>query len=603
VGKNPVQVAPKWRKVQPHKRPQPRNLREAVAEAETNSAVRTTINWNRVFGWRQIPSGARFFIVIHPIKMQNNTQDKDRLFSRVYPKCSKFVPEDIWQQLVARSESLEFFTDIISDKTIELKLPVYLGELARLELHVYRLIADNTPVPDYADKLFINPTLQLFDNSWKNLARQIDGTAEVPDPEKGEERIVVWRHPVSGMVKAKPVSEDDLLALKIVLEELSVRAVAQEGGTHVAAIESVLIRALSEGLVIGPEPIIKRHYLPENYKEIERSFFEARIFSLQWHITQVCDLHCRHCYDRNQYQTLSLEQETDILDDLADFCSSQNVHGQVTFTGGNPLLHPNFEKLYQEAADRGFTLAILGNPASREQIERVQAIQPLAFYQVSLEGLEEHNDYMRGKGHFKKILAFLDLLRELGIFSMVMLTLTRDNMEQVLPLAEILRDKVDLFTFNRLSLVGEGANLVTVDAGKYPAFLKAYNDAVGTNPCLGIKDNLLNILYHEEERPLFGGCTGFGCGAAFNFITILADGSVHACRKFPSPLGNILDSSLNEIYHTKAADKYRWGAVECEECPIRPVCGGCLAVAHGHGLDIFRQKDPCCFIDSNDIVC
>ena len=550
-----------------------------------------------------MPSRARFFIVIHPISMQNNTQDQDQIFSRVYPKCSKLVPENIWQQLVARSESLEFFTDIISDKASELKLPDYLGELARLELYVYRLIATNPPVPEYSKKLSINPTLQLFENTWRNLALQIDGAAGGPDPVEGKERILVWCHPVNGMIRAKPVSEDDLLALKIVLEELSLLAVAQEGGTHVAAIESALIRALDHGLIIGPEPLIKRDYLPENYREIDRSFFEARIFSLQWHITQVCDLHCRHCYDRNQYESLTLEQETGILDDLADFCSSHNVHGQVTFTGGNPLLHPNFEKLYREAADRGFTLAILGNPTSREQIERLQAIQPLAFYQVSLEGLEEHNDYMRGRGHFKNILAFLDILRELGIFSMVMLTLTRDNMDQVLPLAEILRAKTDLFTFNRLSLVGEGANLVTVDAGKYPGFLKAYNDAVDTNPCLGIKDNLLNILYHKQKRPMFGGCTGFGCGAAFNFITILADGSVHACRKFPSPLGNILDNSLSEIYHTKAADQYRRGADECKECPIRPVCGGCLAVAHSSGRDIFRQKDPCCFIDSKDIMC
>jgi selenobiotic family peptide radical SAM maturase len=535
--------------------------------------------------------------------MQSKTQKKSQLFSRAYPKCRTLVPENIWGQLVALSKSLELFPQVLNDRAAELQLAAYLGELALLELYIFNLNADNTPVPEYSEKLSINPTLQFFENSWKNLALQIDDIAEGPAPENKEERIIVWRHPVNGKIKAKPVTEGDLLALKIVLEELSPPAVAQEGGTHVAAIESALILALDDGLVIGPEPLIKRHYLPENYKEIDRSFFAARIFSLQWHITQACDLHCRHCYDRSQYKTLSLEQETDVLDDLADFCSSHNVHGQVTFTGGNPLLHPNFEELYREAADRGFTLAILGNPSDREQIERLQAIQSPAFYQVSLEGLEEHNDYMRGTGHFRKILAFLNLLRELGIYSMVMLTLTRDNMDQVLPLAEILRDKTDLFTFNRLSLVGEGANLVTVDAREYPGFLRAYNDAVGTNPCLGIKDNLLNILYHKQKRPLFGGCTGFGCGAAFNFITILADGSVHACRKFPSPLGNILDNSLSEIYHSETAVQYRGGAVECRECPIRPVCGGCLAVAHSHGRDIFRQKDPYCFIDSNDSLC
>ena len=471
-----------------------------------------------------------------------------------------------------------------------------------MESYVAGLEADDTPVPEYAEKVSVNPTLQLFENSWKNLACLIDKAAEDLEPEKTAELVIVWRHPVDGKVRAKQVQKEDLLAMKMALEELSVQAVAKEGNVHAAAVESALIRALHDGVVIGPEPFIKRDSRPEQYRDVDPSFFSARIFSLQWHITQACDLHCRHCYDRKQYRALAPEQEIGILDDLARFCASHNVHGQVTFTGGNPLLHPNFATLYQEAADRGFTTAILGNPASREEIERLQAIQPLAFYQVSLEGLPEHNDYMRGRGHFERVLAFLDLLRELGVFSMVMLTLTRDNMAQVLPLAEILRNRTDLFTFNRLSLVGEGANLAAVDPGEYPGFLRAYGAAVGINPCLGIKDNLLNIIYHEQERPLFGGCTGFGCGAAFNFITILADGTVHACRKFPSPLGSILDNSLSEIYHSAAARRYREGAAECLDCSIRPVCGGCLAVAHSHGRNIFRERDPYCFIDSQYLL-
>ena len=528
-------------------------------------------------------------------------QEKLNLFNKAYPLCSKVVPGNIWQQLVAHAESLELIADSISTWAVELALPGYLGELARLEFYVFSLTAANIPVPEYAERLTVNPTLQLFENSWQNLAPRIDNGAGALEPVKGTEHIIVWVHPQSGRIKARAVQAEDLLAMKMAIEELSVHAVVRESGAHAAAIESALIRALNDGVIIGPESLIKRPYNPEDYIDIDRSFFAARIFTLQWHITQACDLHCRHCYDRNQYKSLTLDQEIAILDDLARFCSAHNVHGQVSFTGGNPLLHPDFTKLYQAAADRGFSIAILGNPAAREQIEHLQAIQPPVFYQVSLEGLEEHNDYMRGRGHFKRVLAFLDLLRECNIFSMVMLTLTRDNMEQVLPLAEILRSKTDLFTFNRLSLVGEGANLSTVDREKYPAFLLDYARAVGSNPCLGIKDNLFNILYHKQRKPLFGGCTGFGCGAAFNFITVLSDGSVHACRKLPSFLGNILDKSLGEIYNGEIARQYRDGAAECRDCAIRPLCGGCLAVAYSHGRDIFTQKDPYCFIDSKDL--
>jgi hypothetical protein len=56
------------------------------------------------------------------------------------------------------------------------------------------------------------------------------------------------------------------------------------------------------------------------------------------------------------------------------------------------------------------------------------------------------------------------------MYTMVMLTLTRDNLDQVLPLAELLRDRADFFTFNRLSTVGEGASLQMPEKEAFEAF-------------------------------------------------------------------------------------------------------------------------------------
>ena len=91
-----------------------------------------------------------------------------------------------------------------------------------------------------------------------------------------------------------------------------------------------------------------------------------------------------------------------------------------------------------------------------------------------MEGLREHNDWIRGPGHFDRVMEFLEILKELNIYSMVMLTLTRDNMGQVIPLAERLQGKADSFFFNRLSQVGEGANLQGPGREEYAAFLEAY---------------------------------------------------------------------------------------------------------------------------------
>jgi radical SAM protein with 4Fe4S-binding SPASM domain len=78
-------------------------------------------------------------------------------------------------------------------------------------------------------------------------------------------------------------------------------------------------------------------------------------------------------------------------------------------------------------------------------------------------------------------------------------------------------------------------------------------------------------------------------------VALLCDGDIHACRKFPSPLGNIFDHSLEEIFDSDLADTYRQGPAECKDCPIRPVCRGCMAVIHSSGLNVFTNRDPYCF--------
>jgi hypothetical protein len=87
---------------------------------------------------------------------------------------------------------------------------------------------------------------------------------------------------------------------------------------------------------------------------------------------------------------------------------------------------------------------------------------------------------------------------------MVMLTLTKDNWE-ILPLCETLSGLTDLFTFNRLAMVGEGANLRLPSPEEYAHFLEQYITASEANPVMGLKDNLMNIIFHKRGEEVFGG--------------------------------------------------------------------------------------------------
>ena len=404
---------------------------------------------------------------------------------------------------------------------------------------------------------------------------------------------LVWRDPTDGALRTEIAQPGDLAALKIVVEEKRVEDAAREAGTSVGLIDACLRGAARKGLILAPPSRLRR---PSSWGSLPGGDEAAAdVFTLQWHITQECDLHCRHCYDRSNRGSFSIAAGLRLLADLRRFCEDRFVRGHVSFTGGNPFLHPGFAALYRGATDLGLSTAILGNPVSRKQLSEILAIQRPAYFQVSLEGLEPHNDHIRGPGHFRRTLAFLDLLTELGVGSEVMLTLTRNNMDQVLPLGEMLRGRTGAFSFNRLAPFGEGAALALPDRKSYAAFLDRYVSAIEDNPILALKDNLLNLALASRGRELFNGCAGYGCGAAFNFMAVLADGEAHACRKFPSPIGSVHTSSLAEIYDSPAANRYRTRSAACTGCPLIAVCGGCPAVTAGTGGDPFLDLDTLCF--------
>jgi len=528
-----------------------------------------------------------------PIRLREE-KIPDAMATGNFPVCASLIARTMgWVRPVAIDSREALARCCTAHPALLAKLP-FLNDLARVE-EAYGKLHD-TPVRDHQARsaIMINPDLQLIEVAYSGLPLVVMDITHRPKPRQGF--VLLYRPPASDRIEIRDAHPHDLLAIKIIAEELDYRQLAAEHGVTLGHIDDIVYQAVAKGILIRPPSRIRR---PDDFITDainDEQYLFSPVFTLQWHITQQCDLSCRHCYDRSERQAVNLDQGIAILDDLYNFCRSQFVYGQVTFTGGNPLLHPDFMELYQAAVERGFLTAILGNPTSREKLESILAVRKPAFYQVSLEGLQEHNDYIRGKGHFERVMRFLPLLKEFGIYAMVMLTLTRENANQVLELAELLRDKVDQFNFNRLAMVGEGASLVSADIETYSVFLRDYLKAARQNPIIGLKDNLFNLIQLQDgSGHFYGGCAGYGCGAAFNFVSLLPDGRVDACRKFDSPLGNITENSLLEIYESELARQYRQGPGGCRNCSIRTLCRGCMAVMYGMGKDVFGDPDPYCF--------
>ncbi len=317
---------------------------------------------------------------------------------------------------------------------------------------------------------------------------------------------------------------------------------------------------------------------------------KTETFTLQWHLTDE---------RRRSLQQPALDQQASerVVESLQAFCRRRRVRGQISLSGGNPLHQPGFCALYRTVSAAGFRASILGTPTSARDLDAVLAIQPPASFYIGLEGLPAHHDRLRGAGDFARAMRFLDWLRDARVRSVVSLTLTRENVDQVLPLGRLLRGRADRLIFSRLSPVGRGAVERLPNPPRFAQFLRQYLRAARTNPVLWVAENLFSILRYRQEGSFTGGCTKFGCGAAFNVMALRPGGEVHACRRFPSLLGSIREAAFIELYNSPLAKRYRRGCKQCWPCPLRNVCGGCLGVASGCGLDMFHRRDPYCFMD------
>jgi len=209
----------------------------------------------------------------------------------------------------------------------------WLQELASLEwtLEQAQVAARReTPAPG---RLSPHPAVQLLAFSWQGLPALVhaarEAGAEPPPPTVGEQMVLLWPD-ASGTLHCQPAADEDLLALKIAAEGLSLSDVAREAGASVGALRQLLQRAVDKGLLLAPPSLLTRPEsthprAPARKLELTEGVFHTETFTMQWHITQRCDLNCRHCYDRSARQDTPLDVGLRLIDELAGFCEARHV--------------------------------------------------------------------------------------------------------------------------------------------------------------------------------------------------------------------------------------------------------------------------------------
>ena len=266
---------------------------------------------------------------------------------------------------------------------------------------------------------------------------------------------------------------------------------------------------------------------------------------IELQLTDRCNLQCRHCYlGESGHQDLSFQQ---VLCVMREFEEMQGL--RLLLSGGEPLLHPEFWKLNDLLMDYDFRSVLLsnGNLITKEVAKKLRVHE----VQVSLDGMKEGHEMLRGGGTFRKALKAIDHLQEAGLQVSVATMIHRGNLKEFGSLASLLESKG----------------------------IKEWNVDV---PCMEgrLKENENLCPSPVEAGPLlnygFGGGMhaskkSYGCGA--HLCGIISTGYVAKCGLFvQEPVGSI-DEGLRVCW--ERVPRIQLKELTCD-CSVLEECrGGC----------------------------
>lgn len=332
--------------------------------------------------------------------------------------------------------------------------------------------------------------------------------------------------------------------------------------------------------------------------------FKPKSFHLQWHITERCNLRCKHCYQ----DSLRLKEElgTQELFDILEVFIAQirkweipSEFVRISITGGEPLVRRDFfdllKKCYQNRSFFRYGILTNGTLLNKENVEKLKKLK-VNYIQISLEGMEKINDYIRGEGVFKKIINAVKLLKNAEMELNFSMTVTKLNLKEVPKIINLSKELGVGLGIRRLVPWGRGKQLksLILEPGEIRALWHYIFEAkqnfyhrIG----LGCEDGIL-----VQDFP---GYQTTGCSAGYLSFTVLPNGDVYPCRRLPLFCGNLLKKSFEYIYYNsetlkKLRNQNNINDV-CFLCPFYDRCqGGAKCVSFAYFKD-FSSPDPQCW--------
>lgn len=339
--------------------------------------------------------------------------------------------------------------------------------------------------------------------------------------------------------------------------------------------------------------------------------------SIRLLLTDICNLNCSFCLANASAQPGKDDLGTGDWLRFFDRLKELQVFN-ISLSGGEIFLRGDLfvllRKLRENRSHR-LTLLTNGTLISDETVTRLKELN-IKNVSISVDGLQERHDSIRGKGAFAKTIDGIRRLIAGGIFPQVSFTPIAGNYQDLGPVIDrIATLGVLAFQVNTLSPHGRCLEIykeiVLGFPGQVEAVLQTVEEKKVKYPqikiaCqLGFYYHLPESYAHYLENPQNFEIKHLkdGCGAASTSCAVMPNGDVVPCDGFSMFVGgNIKNRDLLEIWNeSEAFNKIRnLGMIpmdqnpHCKDCRYIYLCdGGCRASAYLVYRDLLAPSINC----------
>jgi radical SAM protein with 4Fe4S-binding SPASM domain len=332
---------------------------------------------------------------------------------------------------------------------------------------------------------------------------------------------------------------------------------------------------------------IRKDFTPNAFRaDTDTQDYLANHFKHKPHLTQFqieltsrCNERCVHCYIPHESKIGDIDPP--LFYDVLDQCREMGVLN-LTLSGGEPMLHPNFVDFLRKAKEYDFSINVLSNlTLLNDEIVTEMKANRLSSVQVSLYSMngEIHDSITKMPGSFYKTRDAILKLIENDIPLQISCPVMKQNRKCYVDVAQwaeehkvravtdyIMMARYDHTTGNldsRLSIEEAGCII---------------NDIIENDPYY--KERLVEADFTEvEKRDISDDAL---CGVCISSICMVANGSIYPCAGWQDyVIGNVREQPLREIWEHAPKARYLRGLRKkdiprCINCADRHFCAMCM---------------------------